>query len=624
MNPDIESPSDDQILSALVEAQLVSPTAAVQLQRYPPNFTRKDERQKMAFRVWVGDGIGFHLTVGAALDQLHRRTEAFAQAHPEIACKPLFFVRAHDLDFFGQEYFGQDNLEDGLRQKRIDEQGWQAGVMTIKAQLRARSQPSSLPSVLEEINALEQRLLSLEWFSLLDQTLLRSEVFPVIRQRATEATRRATWTNGDFVARNILFDGQGRFRLIDCEFAAPTHFEEIDWFRLQHFSTIPPSVNLVELSGYPTWPKWLEVLGWLQHALRLSEICIPNAITQDLQLIADHLAPLLQSDSLLARRSVLFNAFGREPASISAPGAALPTAQLFWSKYTGYSEEQSVRQPLRSLDAWTELSFDLPALPAASVLRFDPSDCPGLIEISRIVIEQPTAEATPNGPDEIASLLESGAGLVAEGDCVALANSTPLRFLIFGNDPILKLPPIPAAAAGRAARLKVSLRLTLHIPTKAWEEAMHDQQLSFFRVAGQGQEVRLKMEAEIASLRQRLGEEREKFRQATEAAQGLEAALAALRRERDEFVESLHAQNAALLDFEHRSVEAAGEFKRLEERLDGATQLTQDLRARLTKSEQQFADETLLRRGKEAELARLRQRLLVRLDAVFRRDKPGR
>jgi archaellum component FlaC len=703
MSADFQPPSEAEIMTALTDARLLSPADAVRLQRYPANFSRRDERGRIAFRVWIGDRIGYHLTVGASLKELRRKTAAFAQANPEIACKPLFFFQSRQVEFFGQEYFGQGNLEEGLAQKRIDLPGWQAGVMAIKTQLLARSQPSSPPKVLEEINALEKSLLALEWFSPLDETLLRAELFPLIRQEAAAAPRSATWTNGDFVAKNILFDGQGGYRLIDCEFAGLTHFEELDWFRLQHFSTVPHAIDLSALSGKATWPKWLEILGWLQHLLRLCETLKPNIASRDIEIIAERLTGLLRSGSRLAGRSVFFAATAREAAAASADEAAGPTAQLFWPEHGQYSEERSSQQPVRLLDTWADLLFDLPTLPEGSILRLDPSDRPGYLEISRIAIESLATEVAqadveligPPGPDSV---------LIPEGDCVALGDSTPARFILFGGDPILRLPPIPAAV--NRARLRVNLRLSAHAPTGAWAEAMRGQQQAFFRSASQGHELRLKTETEIASLRQGLGGTREQLQQAadrardleaelgqtaeqlrqitkkaqglesalaalrsehvqlretasrtdatlgqtreqlqqatdrardleaelgqtaeqlrqiTEKAQGLEGALAALRSERDEFVESLHAQNAALLDYEHRSVEAAQEFKRLDQRLEETLQAVQRLEAALTRARQQFDAETALRERRESELTRLRQRFLVRVDAALRREKP--
>jgi hypothetical protein len=297
MSPDLEPPSDEQIVSAMVEARLVAPADEVRLQRHTPNLNRRDGHRRIACRVRVRGRIGFHLTAGTALERLRRRTEAFANAHPEIACKSVFFVHARGLDLFGQEDFGEGNLEEGWGQKKIDDRVWRAGVTAIKERLRSGSQPSSPSGALEEIDALEQRLLALDRPAHIDPMLLRSELFPMIREGAAGAPRRATWTNGDFIARNILFDGTGGFRLIDHEFAGPTHFEEIDWFRLERFSSVPPTVSVAGLSGMARRPVWLDVLCWLQHALMLSEVCVPEAVERDFRTIASHLTRLLRSKS---------------------------------------------------------------------------------------------------------------------------------------------------------------------------------------------------------------------------------------------------------------------------------------------------------------------------------------
>jgi len=59
-------------------------------------------------------------------------------------------------------------------------------------------------------------------------------------------------------------------------------------------------------------------------------------------------------------------------------------AQLFYSTNNTFREEHSIRVPLSETNAWTELSFDLPPLPAGTCLRLDPTDQPGMIEIDRM------------------------------------------------------------------------------------------------------------------------------------------------------------------------------------------------------------------------------------------------
>ena len=471
MMRDLDAISDEEILTALARARLGPPGEPLHLNPYPSNFDRNDTRRRAAFRVWAGDRVAFHLTIGPALGRLHDRTESFARENPEIVCKPLFFFRDQEIDFFGQECFGAANLEDGIASRRIDERTWQEAVVFIQAKLAATVRPSTLRDLLAEIDSIERGFMAVEWFGPLDQAFAQAAIFPLIRHGATSLPLRTSWTNGDFVAKNILFDGPGGYRLIDCEFAGRTHFGALDWFRLQHFSSVPGGVDLAGLSGVGEWPKWLEMLGWLQHALRLDEVSHPHLVGGDLEIIAEKIARLSESAAALAKRSIFVSAMERAVSSGAGTAAALPIAQVFWPAEDGYAEERSARQPVPVLDAWTELSFDLPALAASSVVRIDPSDQPGYLEISKIAIEVPGNGSTTGFVAELIATAEGAAKLTAMGDCMALPQSTPLRFVMFGADPILTLPPLPAAVAGRAARLTVNLRISPQVPQSLWREA---------------------------------------------------------------------------------------------------------------------------------------------------------
>jgi len=490
MMRDFDAITDGEILSALAGARVGAQEEPLHLHRYQANFDRKDTRRRAAFRVWAGNRVAFHLTIGPALGRLHERTASFARENPEIACKPLFFFRDREIDFFGQEYFGEANLEDGLANRQIDGRGWQDAVASIRTKLAATAAPSTFPQLLAEIDAAEREFMAVDWFGPLDQAFAQAAIFPLIRQGATSLPLLTSWTNGDFVAKNILFDGKGGYRLIDCEFAARTHFGLIDWFRLRQFSRVPGGVDLAALSGVAEWPKWLEMLGWLQHALRLNEVGLPHLVGGDFKIIAEKIARLSETASALARRSIFVSAMmhagssdageaalapdgraSRDDRAIS-PGAAPPAAQLFWLAGDGYSEEQSARQPVPVLNEWTELSFDLPALPPGSILRYDPSDRPGCLEISKIEIVVPGPGSTYGFAAALVSPAENAAVLTAEKDCVALPGSNPLRFVMFGTDPVLKLPPLPKAAAGHRARLVVTLQISTQVPLNAWCEVL--------------------------------------------------------------------------------------------------------------------------------------------------------
>lgn len=303
--------AEDDLLSALRKGRIVAAGEPVQLDPYSAASDRQNSRRKFAYRVSKGKTVAFHLTAGPSLKALFEKASAFSKANPEIACKPLFFIRGGEFDLFGQEYFGETNLEEGLAQKRIDKAEWQKAVGFVKRKLAATARPSSSRRLLRELSSVEKGLLSTGRFSPFDETFLREIIFPLVRSGAASAPARIQWTNGDFIAKNILYDGKGGYRLIDYEFARETHFGELDWFRLQHHSHIPPGVNLGKLSAAPAWPPWLEILGWLEQALRLAEVNSPSGAKDGLGRIAEKLIGLLGSESPSTKGSVFAEALGR-------------------------------------------------------------------------------------------------------------------------------------------------------------------------------------------------------------------------------------------------------------------------------------------------------------------------
>ena len=328
------------------------------LHRFPHNFNRKDTQKKLALRVWIGGRSAFHLTLGTSLRALHQKAQGFARGNPELCCKPLFFFRHQDLDYFGQEYFGEGNLDEAFARRQIDVATWQEGVIYVKKRLAATSKPSSYPLLLKELAGMERRLLAMEWFGHFDCVFIRDALFPLIRNEVMGLPPVVTWTNGDFVAKNILFDGRGGFRLIDYEFAGKTHFSGVDWFRLQHFSIIPGGVDMAKVSGTCEWPKWLEIVAWLEHAIRLNETCLTSYVGEDLQIVADHLARLYSAASPTARRSIFVSALagGMSKDSDQATNPSVASLLVEWSRTGSLKSMASSSQPLRT-QAWNELRF---------------------------------------------------------------------------------------------------------------------------------------------------------------------------------------------------------------------------------------------------------------------------
>jgi len=848
MTPELEALADDDILRVLHRTRVVTRKGKFSLQRFPYRPERRDSRQRSAFTVWAGSQPVAHLIVGQSLGGLHRHSQEFHRHNPDLGCQPLFFFRHGGIDFFGQEFLGKHNLEEALSTRQIDVPGWQRAVREVAAALAATTQPSTLGRLTRELAQFEQQVLGLEALTRLDHVFLRDSVFPLVRLGAMKQPPATAWSNGDFIAKNIILDATGRARLIDYEFAHRTHFPAGDWFRLTRFSHLPEGTTLEDLAGLSYLPPWLEIRCWLEHAVKMTQASSLQDVQNDLPKISRNLARLVESATSRQYDSVFFSlapaqempvpvalavpddtmsvewsrhgsmqthlttkvdlqphhwsevrvdmsardgralftrlrlpanpcivelrsveVHGRERSDIlwTVPSAQLdsvmscsgniletptddglglvhfggesvvgfppirlaksenavglafwmryvPTvadfthrlrqafaegdvpailsgsqaiariegtshparevvAQVFFSEDNHYREEDSIRTPLQEANAWSELSFDLPALPAGAIIRLDPADQPGTIEIARLTLEpagDPGSGREAGARPASRKLLE---GITCENDAILMPDEDTVRILSFGTDPALKLAPLAAELAGRPCRLSLSLRYSPQVPAAIWSQALRDR-----RAAVIGLNVRLHEESirsgalareledaisEAAIERQRLGAElaqtagrveeiqselrrvqaevvereraarvlgeeqtrhrflaelaavrdqatataRESAEAAARSAQAiheLEAALAAAvaRLETDrqdrakerqvteqkhaQLVESLHAQNARLLDVEHQA-------EMINQELDQA----QAENARL-----------------HATMARVGQRLLVRLD----------
>jgi SAM-dependent methyltransferase len=272
-------PSSEKILYMLRRARKIESTDEVVLDPYPALNTRKDRGDKWAYKVARDGEVLFHLTVAnGGLNRVYERAKAFAQACPDLACKPLFFMEAEEssLQLFGQEYFDGETLDSAVSRGACDAEQWMAAVNTAMAALENSTCSSSLEAYDRELKELKDGVLSLETFSLFDKQVLQDWIFPIIFDAGSKTQMRARWTNGDFYGANILRNAQGDVRLIDCEFARITHFFQTDSFRLREFSVLPSELGNFPLA-HPTGNMPIEELHfWLQHLQMLQEVVRPE------------------------------------------------------------------------------------------------------------------------------------------------------------------------------------------------------------------------------------------------------------------------------------------------------------------------------------------------------------
>jgi hypothetical protein len=150
-------------------------------------------------------------------------------------------------------------------------------------------------------------------------------------------------------------------------------------------------------------------------------------------------------------------------------------AQLYIPDHGEDLEARSTRLVLRGANEWVDLAYDVPPLPIGAVLRFDPADQPGLLEIANLTLEPLESSAVFPGQHASHARTRSWLGqLACEEDAILLSNDESVRVLSFGSDSILKLAPLTADVANRKCRLRVSLRFTDVVPSDIWARALQD------------------------------------------------------------------------------------------------------------------------------------------------------
>jgi len=765
MNLDFDSLSEDEILAVIRRAGVAPKKGNIHLQRYPSNSSRRDTRQRISFRIWQAETPTVHLIVGRGLSGLHRRAEAFHRHNPGLAARPLYFVQHAGVDYFGQECVGVLNLDEALTEKRIDATQWLQVVRQVADALGATTQPSRLTLLMRELAEFEASVAAIPSLTHIDAVFLRESVFPLLRFEASKLAPVTTWTNGDFITRNIVLDAAGHPRLIDYEFAQRTHFHQQDWFRFGHFSSHPPGIKPEDLAPGLPLPPWLEIRGWLEHAVKMNQICAPAVAQADLAKISARVTELVENQGGLQAPPVFFDfsraangaarelmapvdtlavewtrqgssqflseppvtlqprnwsevrvdlsgapgrmprlrlrlpaapcvielrgmeVYGRQrdqilwavdssqmrtvvsctgtvldlptleglgliqlggesfvtlppihlnrsvtsaglavwvryvpdlhdfsqrlrrafsdgemPALLTGENPLLPaagsadsriTAQLFFPEGDVYSEVHATCIEIREFNTWAQLEFEVPPQPEGAILRFDPTNHPGVFEIADLALSPVALEA---GLRQLPhSWLE---GLQCEGEALLLPDEDNKCLLIFGHDPILKLAPLPARWAGRPLRLTVSFRFH-HTPAIAvWAAAFKEQHHQIF-----GLHQRLQVSSEMAESARRFADH-----EATARLQG-EADRTDTLRERD----VLQAETERLKQETDRlEAEVATLQRQIVARTKQQDSVQAELRAQMataeSASQQARKDVIMLQEQRESDLAEARLR----------------
>ena len=290
----------------------------LRLERVRTNPQRIDHRSRLKLRVFREDRCLCFLTVGYNLTDLWARTKAFAEACPAIACKALFRHQAGLLDYVGVECFEGLPLEEAVQSGRITEQAVDRIVAGVVSELNRTIRPSTEELAIREFDELAGSMASLPFLNKLDRELVQAQIIPFIKKRVLTGPWHIRWTNGDLIPANVLVSDQGAARLIDYEFAAPTHFPADDWWRWRTFSQLPDTVRtLPSTAGSPNPDaRGFEALFIIKHLVLTNKVIPPGRIPEVVrdqvrrltQIVATEkdslsgsflLRPLIESDNLL-------------------------------------------------------------------------------------------------------------------------------------------------------------------------------------------------------------------------------------------------------------------------------------------------------------------------------------
>ncbi len=447
--------SEQELVEKLRGVGWLGPTQPVVCRNLVRNPLRKDYSSRFDYRVDAEGGGSCIVMVGPDLADLHTRSAKFAAACPGITCPPLFWSQADGYQLLGIECFDGVRIDVGYRSRRfpLDSVLWAR--RSAEAGLRQSEKASTSECLEEELRGFFGQVVQVGLFGQVDCAWLWSVVFPLVLRGALSQAPTRRWTNGDFIAGNILHDGGENVRIVDYEFAEFTHFHRADAWRWRMFSDLPLDTHTEISPGSSKYEEsWIDCYCILQQLLFLKRTYPDAIVYPDATHLAEDLVKSVAGGYSEFRGEILFPAWER----VAVRKAARPekvACQLYWSDSAEFDEERSLKYALE-WDQDQAVRFSLPyAIVGSLYLRFDPADCSGLVEVSRICVLDLQRGGT---------LLEyngsSGWGSVRIcGDQMMLSNSETLRIIAWNDDPQLHFPHLVLEAETQL-QIEVQMNVT--------------------------------------------------------------------------------------------------------------------------------------------------------------------
>jgi hypothetical protein len=424
----------DRVLQLLSKHGYLNAPEDASIEVLRVNSERSARWRRTIFRVWEAKACRMQVYAGCDLADFYERAEEFCGACETISCPPLFRFREEEHDFVGFAFAAGENAAEAYLAGRLPADELLRNLRTLEEALAGTAVASTTEAAATELEELLRAVRETNLLGETDLALLDTVISPRLRAGLIRANPETRWTNGDFLAQNIIVTDAGP-KLVDYEFAHRTHFYAEDWARIvRHSEALPASVFDWARKRLGAAMEATEIYGLLRQIVLEQKIKAIPQLAREVTSISRQLAPLVGRWRQESAPSV----FVPEAGSEQIAGNARAQFQVFYGRGGAFAEGQSITTPVAE-GIWSRVELPLPLGRGKWDIRLDPTHCAGVVEISCIEIRR-AGEAA----GEPVALAE----VVASGTCVAALTAPALTVIGYGPDPQILLPAISVEEPG--------------------------------------------------------------------------------------------------------------------------------------------------------------------------------
>jgi hypothetical protein len=425
--------SAQQVFNALLNAGVIEDTPAFSVTPYNRiSSNRRTDRAQ--FRLWRSGKCRVQIYVGHDLSDFYSRAQAFYSACSSVAAQPLFLIRYEGNDVVGLEFAGEVNAQDAFAAGALSQSELLHNLVAANEGLGSSFEASTVEAASAELEDVFRVLRETSILSETDLAVFDAFVAPRLRSALIGPNPKTRWTNGDFLAQNIIVTNSGP-KLVDYEFASRTHFYCEDWARLRLYSPSLPA-NVLEWvdACLGSQSEAAEIYCLIRQLILEWQVKTIPGLQSEITNIARLLVPRMDRWRLRSTPSLLLPSISDEAVS----GNAQASVQVFFSPEFSFNEFRSIHTQIQE-GVWSRVELPLPIAQGSWNIRLDPIHRTGISEIS--AVEMRDGSHTWNIPL---------ADLEARGTCVATSVSPALTLIGYGPDSQLLLPVFRTQAPGPA------------------------------------------------------------------------------------------------------------------------------------------------------------------------------